>query len=186
MEPTYEEELNLVAIVKSGGAGSLRQFYEQYRSEFVSWATKTFDCTHDEAIDTYQDSIIILYENIVSDKLVRIESKLKTYLFAVGKNLILKNMTRQKRTDTNVEAIKEIWGYSEQQEHNEEAVNKIAEHFKAMGEPCRSLLYLYYYKNLSMKEIARDLGYKNDDVVKSQKVRCLKTLKEKFSKHTVL
>ena len=47
-----------------------------------------------------------------------------------------------------------------------------------MGEPCRSILKLFYFDRFAMDAIAARLGYKNEHVVKSQKLRCFNTLKK--------
>jgi len=51
-----------------------------------------------------------------------------------------------------------------------------------LGNPCKQLLESYYYLGLKMKAIASKLGYKNADVAKNLKGRCLKKLKKRMSK----
>lgn len=51
---------------------------------------------------------------------------------------------------------------------------KVLEKF---AEPCKSIVRLFYFNAYSMNEIADELKYKNEDVVKSQKTRCMKELK---------
>ncbi|WP_396177320.1 RNA polymerase sigma factor [Flavobacterium sp.] len=50
--------------------------------------------------------------------------------------------------------------------------------FKKLGEQCRKVLHLFYYEEKKLDEIQSLLGYTNKDVLKSQKSRCLKQLKE--------
>ena len=52
-----------------------------------------------------------------------------------------------------------------------------------LGEPCQQLLTLFYFNNYTMESIAETMGYKNDKVAKSQKVRCLKELKKEAQLH---
>lgn len=52
-----------------------------------------------------------------------------------------------------------------------------------LGDPCRSLLHLYYYQNLNMEDITTLLGYKNTDTTKNQKYKCLKRLQNLYSEH---
>ena len=52
--------------------------------------------------------------------------------------------------------------------------------FSALGDKCKAVLKLFYYQDYTIEEITKILGYNSKDVVKSQKSRCLKSLKEKF------
>ncbi len=45
-----------------------------------------------------------------------------------------------------------------------------------LGEPCRKILMLFYYENLSMKEIVDHLPYENEQVVRNKKYKCLQQL----------
>ena len=93
MEATYNRnDTDLLQKLKNGDTGALDRFYIAHRMEFVKWADKTYGLGSSEAIDIYQDSFIILYENIMNGKLINLESSLKTYMFAVGKNLNRKTM----------------------------------------------------------------------------------------------
>ncbi|WP_254097249.1 RNA polymerase sigma factor [Aquimarina sp. Aq107] len=54
----------------------------------------------------------------------------------------------------------------------------LRQHFKNLGKRCQEMLTLFYYRGLTIDEITESLGYENKNVVKSQKSRCLKSLKE--------
>src|SRR6516225_9375648 len=45
-----------------------------------------------------------------------------------------------------------------------------------LGESCRKILILFYYENLSMKEIVDHLHYDNEQVVRNKKYKCLQQL----------
>ena len=47
-----------------------------------------------------------------------------------------------------------------------------------MGNPCKTLLELYYYHKCRMIEIAERLGYNTADVAKNQKAKCMKRLRK--------
>ena len=56
---------------------------------FISWLTNKFNCSEDEARDVYQFAVMTLYDNIKNEKLLELNSSVKTYLFAIGKHKIL-------------------------------------------------------------------------------------------------
>lgn len=177
-ETNHLKDIVLMETLKSGGPAALDQFYLAHRSEFIKWAEKTFSYPAEEVADIYQDAIVIMYENIVSGKLTYLESSLKTYVFAIGKNLMLKQLSKDKKmrlqweqfTEEPDDDLDDLLALNHQQEIALQTLETLAD-------PCKSILISYYYKKMSMKSIANAMGYKNEDVVKSQKVRCLKALK---------
>ena len=54
--------------------------------------------------------------------------------------------------------------------------------FKVLGQKCKDVLTLFYYRGFDLEEIKNSLNYTNKDVVKSQKSRCLKTLRNMILK----
>ena len=75
----------------------LKEIYTSYRNEFLLWAVRHHSCTMDEAMDVFQQSVIIFYENIVSGKLTEITTQVKTYIFSIGKNKILELLRSKKK-----------------------------------------------------------------------------------------
>ena len=53
-----------------------------------------------------------------------------------------------------------------------------------LGEPCRSLLVLFYWEEASMDEIARRLGLANAATAKSKKYQCKEQLKRLMDRTT--
>jgi DNA-directed RNA polymerase specialized sigma subunit len=45
-----------------------------------------------------------------------------------------------------------------------------------LGEACRKVLLLFYYENMTMKEILYHLPYENEQVVRNKKYKCLQQL----------
>lgn len=84
-----------------------------------------------------------------------------------------------KTVKKHAEQIKEMQAIAEEPflQEKDERVEAIKEAFTQMQEPCHTLLTLFYYQRLPMNEVAAQLNYKNPDVAKSQKSRCMKKLK---------
>lgn len=168
--------------IKNGDKQELASIYKAYRLEFISWITSNYQCNEEEAKDVYQLSILALYENIINGKLQELSSSLKTYLFAVGKNKVLElRKSDKKYTNEFQEAIFNIpevedWE-NEIKERGIEAAKKCLE---KLGDPCKSLLELYYFHGLSMEEISDRLRYKNRDTTKNLKYKCLNRLRKLF------
>jgi DNA-directed RNA polymerase specialized sigma24 family protein len=63
-------------------------------------------------------------------------------------------------------------------EEKEEVYAMLESALQELGEPCKTLLTLSYYKNYSTDEIASALNYKSTDSAKTQKYKCLVRLKK--------
>ena len=50
--------------------------------------------------------------------------------------------------------------------------------FNSLGTQCKALLSLFYMRGFTLDEIVEELNYNSKDVAKSQKSRCLKSLKQ--------
>lgn len=162
----------------------IREIYVTYRTSFLAYAQK-FQIDNEAIIDIYHDAIIALHENIVSGKITDLNCSLKTYLFSIGKYKIYAHLRSQKQlrfieTEMPVDSIKEVDvaslltddnKLSEQQEQLRQAIKKL-------GDRCRNILELFYYRGMKIGEIKKKENYQNENTVKSQKSRCLKKLKE--------
>jgi RNA polymerase sigma factor (sigma-70 family) len=164
--------------IRNGNEQLLTGVYRTYRDEFIRWANRHYQCQEEIAKDIYQVSIVIFYENIMSGKLTELKSSVKTYLFAIGKNKILEQHVAQKKQ----EKVQENFIYEPIEhipaEDREEIFLGLEKALSELGEPCRTLLELYYYKNYSIDQIAGALGYKGNDSAKTQKYKCLNRLKK--------
>jgi len=177
-----KKDAMVIEKIKSGDDRQLASIYEEYRSEFIFWITKHYHCSMDEAKDVYQFSILTFYENIISNRLVELKSSVKTYLFAIGKNKILEKRKDDRRmvqiVDDPVLEVDEL----EKEEILEKETNLqlVEKCLEQLGDPCKSLLELYYYNRMSMEEITETLNYKNANTAKNLKYKCMNRLKRLF------
>jgi RNA polymerase sigma-70 factor (ECF subfamily) len=178
---TIEDKYSLESLRKDPERVYI-QIYKEYKKEFLSWGKKNFIIQEDDLTDAFQDAIIVLHNNIKQERLKKLESSLKTYLFGIGKNILLKKMQRRK---DHIIASAELKNngtidLSEELYSGDEMTNKVSSLLEEMTEPCKSILKHFYFNNYSMDKIAVILDYKNADTVKSQKLRCIKYLKNAF------
>ena len=47
----------IIQKIRSGGQTELGMIYEEYRTEFLQWITKEYDCSLDDGKDMYQLTI---------------------------------------------------------------------------------------------------------------------------------
>ena len=138
--------------------------------------------TYDDARDIFQEAMIVLYENVKSERFV-LTCQIKTYLYSVCRRLWLKKLQYSNRFTTSVESLEETVPVKEDIEHQEKLNADFAIMERALGslgEPCKSLLEAYYLEKKDMTVIAETFGYTNADNAKNQKYKCLIRLKKLF------
>lgn len=179
-------EENLIARIRKGDETKLMAIYRAYRNDFIYWAMRHFSCSEDVAKDVFQVSITIFYENVMSGKLAKLTSSVKTYLFAIGKNKLHENEVSRRRDLQIQEHFEEKIKDGFQMEavegetvEEKEAMYKLLENALAeLGEPCRTVLEMYYYRDMSIEDISRQLNYKSSDSTKTKKYKCMTRLKK--------
>ena len=167
--------------LQRGEEEAYRQVYRDHKEEFVNWSRQRFkNVSRDSALEIFQDAVVALLDHAVRGQLEEIEAGPKTYLFAVGKYKLYERNRRKERTTEEkelAEVIEKNQYYFPADQVDKQEVDKVRKALGRMAEPCRSLLNLFYLGENSTEAIAYKLGYKNTDVVKSQKIRCLRKLR---------
>ncbi len=157
---------------------AIEHLYDTYREQFLAFAHKHFpDVEYAAVIDIYQDSFIILHQNIQTKKLTaeNLNVSLRTYLFSIGKNLLCNYVRDRKETVTPTEniAIEDpVTGIGSEQQ---EIVNR---YVARLDEPCNQMLTLFYFEQKSLREIAQLMGYKSEQVAKNKRLSCVEKLKK--------
>ena len=172
------EDQYFIEQLKQKNLKTLDKVYLMHKEEFYLFAGK-FSISGDDILDVYQDTVISFYENVQNGKLNTLTSSLKSYLFAIGKFKIYRQMEKSKLV-VNDELI--VHSSQETETFEVEVSTKrqkaLKEAFGSLGSKCKKVLELYYYEGLTLDEIQEFLGYSSKEVLKSQKSRCLKQLRE--------
>ncbi|MGB1243461.1 MAG: RNA polymerase sigma factor [Chitinophagales bacterium] len=171
---------------KKGKTAAVNVLYEEYRPFFVRLMQQKHRCSEEEAIDIFQDSIIVLYKNAQAGKLDDLRSQLKTYFFRVGVNIFLKRLEKQKRSNAAQEtSLQKKEGENigiEQQLQLKDRKKLVAQLLKRMENPCQTILYLFYYRRYSIEAIQKKMDYNSSAVVRTQKKRCVRTFERQLKK----
>jgi RNA polymerase sigma factor (sigma-70 family) len=174
-------EDKIIKLLRLGDNKTLQKIYIDNRRPFIKYAKK-FNINENDALDIYQDAIVALRENALKGKLNNLQSNLSTYLFAIAKNKIYRVHREKSKLsfdegltldEKNIEIDVDLF---DKKLTNEQIV--LRKWLPQLGERCKEILNLYYYKGFNLDEITQILNYSNKQVLKSQKSRCLKKLKE--------
>lgn len=173
------EEISLQERLRSGDEHAFEWVYQAYKGGFMVFG-KNYQFDQNELVDIYQDAVIALFQHFVEKQLVLEKSTVKTYLFGIGKHLLMKAVRRDSKLIRLGETQEEVVSVETEEIDNSERTRKMANSFKKLGSKCREVLELFYYRGLSIKEIAEATSYKDENAVKSHKSRCMKGLREKL------
>ncbi|HLV39966.1 sigma-70 family RNA polymerase sigma factor [Xanthomarina sp.] len=182
-------EAYLIDALKLGDNKSIKKLYNNYRNEFFVFSRK-YNIYEDDISDIYQEAFIALRKHAISGRLYYIKSSLKTYLFGIGKHLIYKKLK-----DAGSKQVYDAQLHNSASDYEEihmeitESLTQEQEtlrlYFKQLGKSCQQMLTLSFYRGLTNDEIATLQGYDSEAVVRSQKSRCLKTLKDLIKNSTL-
>ncbi|QHI35666.1 hypothetical protein IMCC3317_10120 [Kordia antarctica] len=155
---------------------ALGEVYLSYKVAFVNYAIR-YNIDNDTILDIYQEAIIAMHQNFVIKQTVLQNSTVKTYLFGIGKHKIYDYLKANKKmfaiTDASSNEITEI---NIEDTAPTERQQLLALNFEKLGESCKEILKLFYYRGFSIKDIVFHTHYKDENTVKSHKSRCLKKL----------
>lgn len=169
--------------VKAGNSKAIELLYRVFREDFIQWLQRNQSCSREEARDIFQESVMALYKGIKTGKITEIQMTVKAYLFGIGKKVYLNKLRKKQIETTGMENVPNLSEELFQKKIEEESLNNLQKNIlkllEKMRNPCRAIIYSFYYKGWTMQEIAEEMGYRNARVVKSQKVRCIGTLRKR-------
>ena len=180
---------SLIKEIKEDNRLFIKELYNHMRPEFMSWFGKHFYCRIEDIEDAYQRAFNIFYFNVREDRITMTEIKASTYVFSVGKNIMLKVLSKEPKNETSIDNIRERnlgmvnIDYDMDDAYRKEVIVRL---LGQIDETCRKVLTLYFYRNYSMESIANELNFKNEFVAKKKKHLCLKKLKDLADRHRLL
>jgi len=180
IEASQSSSSELLLKIKSADRQFLRQLYEEYREEFGVWISRNFRCDEDMVADVYQQAFTTLFYNVKEGRLTDLRSSLKTYLFAIGKNLLRDHFKIHSRRQEIMEIAVETDSIDNSiiQRYENSSMKETVKHLlNVIGEPCKTVLNLFYLKGFALDAIAAEMNYKTDQIAAKRKFLCLKQMR---------
>ena len=183
MSDTKVKEVSIIndwaGRLSSGETEWLNDFYKENRSAFLQWGEKKFSLERDDLLDIYQNAMIVLYENIKHNRIDGLQSSVTTYLYGIAKNLVYKYYRKNELINRHEVRLSEHYQFlSSNNAELETYYNTLHKALNNMKEPCKTIINLFYIRGLKLSMVASKLNYSSTDVLKTQKSRCLKKLKD--------
>ena len=135
--------------------------------------------TAEEAEDVFQEALIIFYKKAIQPEF-ELTSSISTYVYSVAR-FLWKDEMKKKGLKYGSEEVENLKFESELEEiaQKEKKFQVVEDVLNSIGEKCLKILQLFYYKGLSMKEIARQVDLKSEKVAKNQKYKCLERARKR-------
>ena len=183
-----DEELLELMKKKDEIDNAIRYIYSEYHEGLSSLITYN-NGSWEDAQDIIQESILSFIQ-IVQEGKFRGESSIKTFLYSLTRNIWLNELKKRgrmtKRNKIFEEGKDDLENSTLDGVEKREANKQLLDILNELGEGCRKILTLFYYENLSMKEILMQTEFENEQVVRNKKHKCLKQLTETISNNPVL
>jgi RNA polymerase sigma factor (sigma-70 family) len=176
-------EKSCIETLITSDSREVSRLYNSHRDAFLYFGKK-YGLDYDDLTDIYQEAFIAIRNHAVNGKLNTVKSSFKTYLFGIAKYKIF-DLIKEKQKTTSFEASIHITDDKIEpiSIDNEPEVLTLRQQillkfFNQLGKKCQELLTMFYSRGLSIDEIIDLTDYKSNAVVRSQKSRCIKNLKE--------
>jgi RNA polymerase sigma factor (sigma-70 family) len=177
-----------IAGLREGNNEVLATLYKKYFKIVLKLVVNNSGSS-DSAKDIYQETIIVLYENVRKPEFV-LNCQLQTYIYSVAKRLWLKQLKlrggtfliREEQRGEIADVTEDLTYHAQKEQEFE----KIHRSLSMLGEPCATLIQDFYVQKLSMESIADKFGYTNADNAKNQKYKCLQRLKKLFFEKAII
>lgn len=139
--------------------------------------------TKEDAKDIYQEAFLVYWRNMKLGKFSTFHSNsISGYLLQIAKNKWIDILRREKRMNfVPLDEESQLYDLSEDlNEEEKDYIDIVKKHYDELGEPCKTLLKLFYFHKESMKEIAKFFSW-TDATAKNNKYRCLQRLRDKVT-----
>jgi RNA polymerase sigma factor (sigma-70 family) len=183
-------DAELVANIQAGKRmdESIKSIYREYFS-ILGWYVQNNSGSQQDAEDVFQEVLVNFIDLVKKDKF-RGESSIKTFLYSLNRHVWLNELKRRGRALAREEKyekgqVQEVIDISHTIAAREDK-QKVYDLLAQLGDNCKTILLLFYYENLSMKEILAKTDYETEQVVRNKKYKCLKQLEQMINANPIL
>lgn len=174
-------EQTVIQQIKNGDDRVFLELYQKYRNIFIKSAISQFNCPLEEAKDVFQDIMCIFHQNIMNGQLQTLTVPIEQYLWKVA-NYHLINLKKRQQKEKDITNLLSSETELEFISNDSNKINyQIILHLiRKLRPKDQKLLTLRYYHNYCMEAIARELGYRNPQVVRNRKRKIINKLISAF------
>ena len=165
--------------IRANDEAVLKKLYDSNYRTIEKYVLKNNGCI-DQAKDIYQEAFITVWRNIQLEKFYpESENSLAAYLCQIARNKWIDHLRSKqyKKSKAIHDLAHKLPAENTDEEEENNFINDVKEHFKNLGENCKEVLTMFYYKKQSMKKIALRFGW-TAATARNNKYRCLQKLRD--------
>jgi RNA polymerase sigma factor (sigma-70 family) len=173
-------DAELIATISAGVDlnNAIQFIYRQY-SEATGSLIRQYGASEQDADDIFQETVVAFIDVVKKGKF-RMEASVRTFLASIARNYWFNELKKRDRSDHR-NKIFELGRGKDEADTSElivemEKKRQLRELVDRLGESCRKVLLMFYYENMSMKEMLEHLPYENEQVIRNKKYKCLQQL----------
>jgi RNA polymerase sigma factor (sigma-70 family) len=168
----------LLDKLKTEESSSFKLLYKFYFPTIASYINQNLG-NNEDAEDIFQEAIIILLEKVRQPDFV-LTSSLKTYLYAVAKNLWLKRLRDNKIAIVGDELFLTTYKTETETieiEPEKSKEEKVANWLLKITRNCQNILKALFFYEVPMDSLMVKMGWKNKHTASNQKHKCIQQIK---------
>ena len=186
------KDKDYIRLFREDNQRAITRYHDSCCPKFFRYFIRNFHKDEIDIEDLFQDSFLVLYDNILTGKLTeeKLTSSLYSYLLGIALNKMRADdrkahaFSRERIPDSeehqNPKFNKKLLELGEQMEFDQK--HKELKEFmdRAVSDltpPCDELLRLFYWNKLDCTEIAKSMNYSNAESTRTQKHKCMNKLK---------
>ena len=167
---------------------------ENERENVLMWLKGRFKVLSFEDLEeVYNDGCLVLWEKMMDREFELMEKSMVGYLMRVCRNIGMHYLRKVNEDSESLDRIMErgfgvsdddecgigeMFDVMDERENEDERFEKLERVWSMLKEVDRMILESYYVDGCKMEEIAKRIGYKNGNSVKSKKKKVLMRIKE--------
>ncbi|MGO4291108.1 RNA polymerase sigma factor [Chitinophaga sp. RAB17] len=169
----------LVDQLKNEDAGAFERLYRLYSPSIFTYVTQHNGTTAD-AEDIFQEAMIVLLQKVRQTDFI-LSSSLKTYLFAIARNLWLKRLRDNKLVPVdNLEHYLPDSGVAMfELQRPPDREEKVMAWLTKITANCQRILKAIFFYKEPMSSLMKKMGWKNKHTAANQQYKCIQQVKNK-------
>ena len=176
--------IELIKLRKLGRAAfnkELMNIYNEVFPTFYNIMKARYSARKEDCEEAFNDALLAFYNAVRTDHYDETKGSIEGFLTTTGRNKlidIIRKAHPERQIETPIEEMDVFLNISDDtNDEEDERESIVANIVKRLEEPCRKILFMFYYDRASMKDIAHALDYKSSDVAKSKKNVCMNKVK---------
>jgi len=176
---------SLLEDLKKENNASFEVLYKLYFSSVAQYVSQNFGSIAD-AEDVFQETVIVLLQKVRHTDFI-LTSSLKTYTFAVARNIWLKRLRDNKlilvEDCEKYQRESETFTFELKKESGKD--EKIAYWLAKITRNCQRILKAIFFHQEPMVSLMQKMGWKNKHTAANQQYKCIQQLKREKQKETL-